>query len=94
MRGLRPGAFHQLHHVGAAGDVGIGVGVPADAIGKRSAGGPPEDAEFFQVLAKARAIDARGGRLAEGRERERAKEVATVHLRGVPYAQVLSSRCT
>ena len=81
---LQPGAFHQLHHVGASGDVGIGVRDAAHAIGESPAGGPPEDAEFFEVLAKARGVHARRGRLAERGQRERPEEVAPLHLRGVP----------
>ena len=91
---LQPGAFHQLHHVGASGDVGIGVCDAAHAVGKGPAGWPPEDAEFFEVLAKPRGIHARPGRLAERTHRERPEEVAPVHLRGVPKVHFESSRCT
>ena len=92
MRGFQPGAFHQLHHVGASGDVGIGVCDAAHASRQRSAGWPPEDAEFFEVLAKPRQRSPAARRLAERTIRERPEEVRAVSFARRPKVHFESSR--
>ena len=67
IRGFSPAPSIKLHHVRASGDVGIGVGDAAHSVRKRPTGRPPEDAEFFEVLAKTRSIHTRPGRLAKRR---------------------------
>ncbi len=58
---FQAGRFHQAHSIAASGDVGIGIGDAADAIGKSAAGWTAEHAERFQVLAQTGGVDPRGG---------------------------------
>ena len=52
------GGTHQAHRIFAAGDVGVGVGHPADAIGEGATRWAAKHAEAFQILLQASGVDA------------------------------------
>ena len=63
MRGVEAGLAHQPHDVLPAGDVGLGVGDAADAVGERPARRTAEHAERLELLPQPRRVDPRTRRL-------------------------------